>query len=152
MARSSASRAILIGGLIAGTLDITFAFIFYSLRGSTPPRILQSIASGVLGANAFRGGMKTAILGFFLHFFIAISAAAIYYLVSRKLAFMIKYAILCGILYGICVYLVMNFVVLPLSAISFKPSHAASVVIAGLLIHMFGIGLPISLAVRRYSK
>ena len=152
MARPSASRAILIGGLIAGAFDITFAFIFYSLRGSTPLRILQSIASGLLGASAFRGGMKTAILGFFLHFFIATSAATIFYLVSRKLKFMIEYAIICGILYGLCVYVVMNFVVLPLSAIPFKPSHAASVVIAGLLIHMFGIGLPISLAVRRYSN
>ena len=152
MARSNASRAILIGGLIAGALDITFAFIFYSLRGSTPLRILQSIASGLLGASAFRGGLKTAILGFFLHFFIATSAATIFYLVSRKLKFMIEYAIICGILYGLCVYVVMNFVVLPLSAIPFKPSHAASVVIAGLLIHMFGIGLPISLAVRRYSN
>jgi hypothetical protein len=145
-------RAILIGGLIAGTLDITFAFIFYGLRGSSPIRILQSIASGALGANAFTGGAWTAILGGVFHFFIAIVATVIYYLVSRKLTFMINYAVICGVLYGVCIYLFMNFVVLPLSAIPFKPLYPWRVLIPGLLIHMFGIGLPISLVVRRYSR
>ena len=152
METPKAYRAILIGGLIAGALDITFAFIFYGLRGSSPIRILQSIASGALGARAFTGGAKTAILGGFFHFFIAITAAAIYYFASRKLRFMSNQAIICGVLYGVCIYLFMNFVVLRLSAIPFKPTYPLRVVIPGLLIHMFGIGLPISLVVRRYSR
>ena len=153
MEKSKACRATLLGGLIAGTLDITFAFIFYGLRnGSTPVRILQSIASGALGAKAFTGGAKTAILGGVFHFFIAISAAAVYYLASRKLTFMINHAIVCGVFYGVCVYLFMNFVVLKLSAIPFKPAYPLSVLIPGLLIHMFGIGVPIAVVVRRYSK
>lgn len=148
-----ALTAILLGGLIAGTLDITYACVYsYLMRGTSPVRILQSVASGVLGANAFTGGKKAAALGLALHFLIATIAAAIYYLASRRLRFLITQAIICGIIFGVCVYLVMNFVVLPLSAISFKMSYPWPSLIGGLLIHMFGIGLPISLVVRRYSR
>ncbi len=152
MTRPSASRAILIGGLIAGTLDISYAFIFYyTWRGTGPVRILQSVASGALGASAFTGGLKVAAVGAFFHFLIAIGAAAVYYLASRRLEFMLNRPVISGVLFGICVYLFMNYVVLPLSRIPFKPSTALIVIIGGLLIHMFGIGLPIALAVRRYS-
>ena len=78
MKRPGAYKAILLGGLVAGILDITFAFIFYyALRGSTPIRILQSVASGALGAKAFAGGAETAALGAFFHFLIATTAAAV---------------------------------------------------------------------------
>ncbi len=152
--RSSAARAILFGGLIGGACDITYAFIFYYLRsGITPVRILQSVASGMLGAAASTGGLPTAALGAFLHFFIAVTAAAVYYLASRKLRVLARRAFLCGVLFGAAIYVFMNFVVIPLSAAPFKgatPSTATWV--TGLLIHMFGIGLPIALATRRYSR
>ena len=151
--RSSAARAILFGGLIGGACDITYAFVFYYLRsGITPVQILQSVASGLLGADASKGGLPTAALGAFLHFFIAITAAAVYYLASRKLHVLVRRAFLCGVLFGAVIYVFMNFVVIPLSAAPFKgatPSTATWV--TGLLIHMFGIGLPIALATRRYS-
>ena len=153
--RSSAGTLfpILLGGLIAGTLDISYACIYsYVVRGTSPVRILQSIASGALGAKAFTGGAKTAALGLVFHFLIAIIAAAVFYLASRRLRFLVAQAVICGILYGVCVYVFMNLVVLPLSAISFKMSYPWPSLIGGLLIHMFGIGLPISLVVRRYSK
>jgi hypothetical protein len=70
------------GGWIAGILDITTAFI----RGRRPVRLLQGIASGLLGPQAFQGGWGTAVLGLALHFFIAFSAAAVYYAASRKLS------------------------------------------------------------------
>ncbi|MEK6335656.1 MAG: hypothetical protein AABM67_11955 [Acidobacteriota bacterium] len=63
-----------------------------------------------------------------------------------------RISVICGILYGLCVYLVMNFVVLPLSALPFKMPYPWPSVVGGLLIHMFGIGLPIALAVRWGSK
>ena len=153
--RSSAGTLppILLGGLIAGTLDISYACIYsYVVRGTSPVRILQSIASGALGAKAFTGGAKTAALGLVFHFLIAIIAAAVFYLASRRLRYLVTQAVICGILYGVCVYVFMNLVVLPLSAISFKMSYPWPSLIGGLLIHMFGIGLPISLVVRRYSK
>lgn len=146
-------RAILLGGLIAGTIDISYACIFsYLRRGTSPVRILQSVASGALGRSAFEGGARTAVLGLVFHFLIATMAAAIYYLASRPLRFLVNYVVICGPLYGICIYLVMNFVVLPLSAIGSRPPLPLPVLVSGLLIHMFGIGLPIALIVRRYSR
>ena len=151
--RSRALRAILLGGLIAGTLDISYACIFsYLMRRTSPIRILQSVASGALGARAFTGGIKTAVLGLAFHFFIALTAAAVYYFASRQLRLLITQAIICGVIYGIGIYLFMNFVVLPLSAIPFKMSYPPASLISGMLIHMFGIGLPIALVVRRYSR
>lgn len=146
-------RAILTGGLIAGILDISYACInSYVQRGTPPSRILQSVASGALGARAFTGGAKTAALGLVFHFLIAIMAAVVYYSLSRLIRVMVTHPVVCGPLFGIGVYLFMNFVVLPLSAIPFKISFALPNLIGGLLIHMFGIGLPIALAVRRYSN
>ena len=151
--KSRALRAILLGGLIAGTLDISYACIYsYIMRGTGPIRIMQSVASGALGNKAFAGGLRTAVLGLAFHFFIALTAAAVYYLASRRLRFLITQAIICGLLYGIGIYLFMNFVVLPLSAIPFKMSYPLASLVGGLLIHMLGIGLPIALVVRRYSR
>jgi len=149
-------RPILIGGLIAGALDISYACIFSYLRsGRKPIVILQSVASGALGRSAFDGGAKTAALGLFFHFLIALIAAAVYYFASRALRVMVTKAVLCGLIYGVLVYAFMNCVVLPLSAIpskAFPWSYPKSVLIGGLLIHMLGIGLPIALITRKYSK
>ena len=151
--KSRALRAILLGGLIAGILDISYACIFsYIRRRTSPVVILQSVASGALGRSAFEGGAKTAALGLFFHFLIATTAAAVYYLASHRLRILVTHPFICGPLYGIGVYLFMNFVVLPLSAIGSRPALPLPVLISGLLIHMFGIGLPIALIVRRYSR
>lgn len=145
-------RAIVMGGLIAGTLDILAAFVNSGLRGVSPTRVLQSIASGLLGRDAFNGGFATAALGLVLHLFIATTATAVYYAASRKLKVLVDQPIICGLTYGIPVYLVMNLVVLPLSAIPFKVSHAPANVATAALILMFCVGLPIALVVRRYSR
>jgi uncharacterized membrane protein YagU involved in acid resistance len=159
MASSGKSRAllpILIGGLIAGTLDISYACIYsYIRRGTKPWVVLQSVASGALGQPAFTGGAKTAALGLAFHFLIALIAATVYYFASRVISFMITHAVISGIVFGICVYLVMNLVVLPLSRIPVKVplwAYPWPSLIGGTLIHMFGIGLPIALVVRKFSK
>ena len=153
---SPAYLPILIGGLIAGTLDISYACIYsYLRRGTRPVVILQSVASGALGQPAFTGGAKTAALGLAFHFLIALIAATVFYLASRVISFMITHAVISGIVFGICVYLFMNLVVLPLSRIPVKVplwAYPWPSLIGGLLIHMFGIGLPIALVVRKYSK
>jgi hypothetical protein len=154
--RPKAYQAILLGGLIAGALDITYACVFsYIRRGTRPMTVLQSVASGALGRGAIEGGAKTAALGLFFHFLIAVLAATVYYFASRVLRFMITHPVICGILYGVCVYLFMNCVVLRLSALHWTTwpwSYPKSQLIGGLLIHMFGIGLPIALAVRWGSR
>ena len=150
--RAKGYRAVLWGGLAAGALDLTAALVTNGLRGVTPVRVLRSIASGVLGAESYRGGARTAALGVALHFLIAFGAAAVYYAASRRLHFLVRRPVVSGLLYGVAVYLFMNLVVLPLSAIPFKVSYAPGVLATGLVVHMLCVGLPIALAVRRFSK
>ena len=156
MARSKLLQPILIGGIVAGILDISYAFIFSYLRsGRSPVFVLQSVASGAFGRSAYQGGMKIAALGLAFHFLIATAATAVYVLASRILPFLLSHWIVSGFIYGVCVYAVMNCIVLRVSAIhatTWPWSYPKSVLIGGLLIHMFGIGLPIALVARKYSK
>ena len=140
-----------LGGLVAGTLDISYAIgISYFRSGVLPVRVLQSVASGLLGRAAYSGGLKIAALGLGLHFLIAFSATAVFFLGARWLHILVRHPILTGVVYGILVYAVMNRVVIPLSRV---PPRAAApalvIVITGLLVHMFFIGVPIALASRR---
>jgi hypothetical protein len=145
-------QPILWGGLIAGTLDICAAFVTAWLRaGVGPVRVLHSVASGLLGPDSFQGGAKTAVLGLALHFLIATVWTVVFYLASRKLLFLIERPITFGLVYGIVVYLFMNFVVLPLPRVTLRPVPLSGRII-GLLIIMFCIGLPISLIVRSFSR
>jgi hypothetical protein len=139
-------RPILIGGIIAGTLDAGTAF--YTFGWGMP----RGIASGLLGRSALQGGPGTWILGLALHYFIALSAAAVYYVVSRTLTFLRDYPVICGIFFGIAVFLVMNLVVLPLSAFHFRGPYQYAGLVQGILIHMFFVGVPIALSVRKYSR
>jgi hypothetical protein len=149
---SKAFLAIFWGGLACGVLDITQACIAWGLRGRGPGWVFQSVASGLLGPKSFQGGVSTALLGAALHFFIAFSAASVYYLASRKLPFLTEHAIIWGLIYGEIVFLVMNYVVLPLSAIHRVPKLTPALIITGPIGHLFLVGLPIALAVRRYSR
>jgi hypothetical protein len=148
---SKAYLAIPVGGLIVGVLDITSAFIVSGLKGATPTRVLQGIASGLLGPDSFKGGFKTAALGLAIHFLIATIWTTVYFVASRGLEFMIEHAIVCGVIYGVLVYLVMYGVVLRLT---FHRSFFSpwSAVIIAIGIHVICIGLPIGLVVRRYSR
>jgi len=141
-----AARPILVGGLIAGFFDASLAF--YDFGWNMP----RGIAGGLLGPAARNGGTATWILGLFLHFFIACSAAAIYYAASRKLTYLRDSPIVCGMFFGIAIFLVMNLVVLPLSAYHTSAPMPLASMRKGILIHMVFIGLPIALSVRRYSK
>jgi uncharacterized membrane protein YagU involved in acid resistance len=104
----------------------------------------------LLGVKSFQGGLPTAILGVALEFLITFVATAVYYLASRKLTFLIRRAVLWGVLYGIAIYFFMNFIVVPLSAAP-KFDHTWASRASDFLVHMFLIGLPMALAVRRYS-
>lgn len=150
--QSKAYQGILLGGLIAGTLDITAALVDSGLQGHSPMVVLQAVASGFLGESSFRDGLASAALGLGSHFLIAFGAAAVYYAASRRLKFLVQRAIVCGLLYGVAIYLFMNVVVVPLSAVPFKFSYPPTAVLIGLAVHMLCIGLPISLAIRGYSN
>jgi hypothetical protein len=138
-----------LAGITCGVLDITCTLTLNKLKGTDPIRMLQAIASGALGQKSFAGGRSTAALGLGIHFFIAVITAAVYYAASRPLSFLIEYAVLCGLLYGIVVHLFMSFIILPLSSLQ-RPFSVKAFLIQ-LVIHMFCVGLPISLIVRHFA-
>ena len=138
------------GGLLAGALDITTAFIVYGMFGAKPIPILQGIAAGVLGPRASAGGYPTAALGLFFQFVIATGAAVVYYAMARAFPILLRHAVMAGIAYGPVVYFFMNRVVVPLSAARKYPFSVKMMVI-GLAIHIVCVGLPISLAAHRFA-
>lgn len=146
LGKRNALLAIAVGGGIAGTIDLLQACILF---GWDIPLV---IAGGLLGRGAFTGGAGTYVLGVALHFFIACSAAAVYYGASRKLVFMMEHPLVCGLFFGAAVEEVMRLIVLPLSALHSKGPYKLNDLILGLLVHMVVVGLPISFSVRRFAK
>jgi hypothetical protein len=144
--RGNGLLAIAVGGGIAGTLDLLQACILFGWK------IPLVIAAGLLGRSAFQGGAGTYALGVLLHFFIACSAAAIYYGVSRKLRFLVEHPLVCGLFFGAAVEDVMSFIVLPLSALHARGPYRLHDLLLGLGVHMVVVGLPISYSVRRFGK
>lgn len=139
-------RAVAAGGLIAGTLDLIQASILFGWD------IPKGIAGGLLGAKAVHGGIGMYLLGVLLHFFIACSAAGIYYAASRRLHFLVEHPLVCGLFFGAAVEEVMNLVVLPLSALHARGPYELRDLIQGLVVHMVVVGLPIAFSVRRFGR
>ncbi len=148
--RSRAVPAIFWGGLVSGVLDLIYATTSVVLGGNSAIVLPQAIATGLLGVKSFEGGIPTAILGIALEFLITFVATAVYYVASRKLTFLIRRVVLWGVLYGVAIYFFMNFIVVPLSAAP-KFDHPWASRASDFVVHMFLIGLPMALAVRRYS-
>ncbi len=149
--RMRIAQAILLGGLVGGACDLTYACLFAAFRGVAVGRVPQAVASGLLGPVSFQLGLTSMVLGVLLHFLIALGFAFIYCLASRRFAILRRRALLCGLGYGLAIYYFMNLVVLPLSrAPHFKASALAT--ITGLMVHMFLIGLPIALFARRFQS
>ncbi len=146
LSRRNALLAIAVGGGIAGTVDLLQACILFGWD------IPLAIAGGLLGREAFNGGVGTYILGVALHFFIACSAAAVYYGASLKLGFLKEYPLVCGLFFGAAVEDFMRFVVLPLSALHSRGPYKHNDLVLGLVVHMVVVGLPIAYSVRRFAK
>jgi len=150
MKRSRALSTIASAGLIVGILDITSAFVIAEIKGTGSIRMLQGIASGLLGQRSFEGGMATAGLGLAIHFLIAFTAAAVFYAASRKFSSLTQHAVVSGLLYGIAVYIFMYWMVVPLAFPNVR--HSMSRDVTAVIIHIVLIGLPIALVVRRFPK
>lgn len=145
---SRAVPAVVWGGAIVGALDLAYAIVVYSPH--KPILVPQTIASGVLGRQSYRDGLTSALLGVVLHFLIAFTAAAVYYLASRRVTILIRRPVLMGMLYGAVVYVFMHTVVLPLSEAP-KSRLPAAYKVCEFVEHWFFVGLPIAFAVRRFS-
>lgn len=135
-----------IAGLVAGGLDLIAASVLYGVK------VPRGIAGGLLGPEARHGGAGTYALGVFLQFFIATGAAAVFYVASRKLRFMLEHWFVCGMFFGIAAYLVMNLIVVPLSALHARGPFSFTGLWTGLLVHMFLIGVPIAFCESRFSS
>lgn len=149
-AAAEALKTIVCGGLTVGVLDCAAASLNGVFKGISPAIVWQYVASGLLGRDSYNYGWKSVILGLLIHFFIAFSVTIIYYAASRQFSIIVRRALLFGILYGIAVYFVMGLVVTPLSAAAKIPFSVLSMLV-GLLIHIFCVGLPITLIVRQFN-
>jgi len=151
MRRSPAVFAILAGAALAGTLDISYAVVYSGFHGVPARRILQSVASGLLGKPAFDGGAPTAALGLALHYCLMLGMAAAFYALGARVAALRTRPLLWGPLYGLGLYAAMSLVVLPLSAypypVRFSPPDLLA---ANLVVHM-GVGLIIA-AMAGYAR
>ena len=153
MRRHPALFAILVGGGIAATLDLLYAIVYSWIRAKVPPIvIMQSVASGLIGQRAYEGGEATALMGLCLHYAMGLLIAAIFWIASRRLRFMTDQAVLAGLAYGVCVFFVMNFVVLPFSAFPTPITHEPVRMAINIVAHMVLFGLPIALATRAASR
>ena len=137
---------ILVGGSVAGLLDMTSAYITF---GRYMP---IGIAGGVVGAAGRHLTAGQYILGLAIHYFIAFSAATAYCLASKKLEFLRDNFFVCGVFFGIGFFLFMQLVVLPLSAYHAMGPYQYRGLVQGLLAHIFLIGLPISISLRTLSR
>ena len=141
MAKLTAARAILYGTLTVAFLDGLYAVIVFRMRGVGADRVFQGVAAGLLGRDAFRGGLTAAGLGLALHVFIALVVVGAYYAASARIGLLRSRPLVCGPVYGVLVYAVMNLIVIPLSAAGGGKFSLAQV-LGGLMIHVVGVGLP----------
>ncbi|GAB3898961.1 hypothetical protein GCM10028803_19290 [Larkinella knui] len=147
MSTQSPLKTILLAGFTAGTLDILAAI---SLLGKMKPiPVLNYIASGVFGKEAFAGGIEMAWLGLLFHYLIAFSFAIAYFLIFPYVPLLRKHKLLSGLLYGAVVWVVMNLVVVPMTNVSRGPIQLQSALL-NMAILMICVGLPISFLVHRY--
>jgi uncharacterized membrane protein YagU involved in acid resistance len=141
--------AVLVGGSIAGFLDIVFAISFAGYNGVAPLRLLQTVASGLFGNAAFDGGSAMAAWGLALHFGISFIWARLFLMAARSVSVLTLRPVLSGILFGVVVFFSMRLLVLPLSAFPGPVNFAPLATVLDLLSHMLLFGVPIALAIHR---
>jgi hypothetical protein len=138
--------------LIAGTLDISENLIFNVFRNVTPYMVFQYIASGLIGMRSFSSGIVSVALGVTIHYAIAFAWTLIYFAASRKLSVLVRLPVICGLLYGVLVYVVMTFAVFPLTSVPHSTkAMTLTARINAVAALMFCIGLTIALLVRRQT-
>jgi uncharacterized membrane protein YagU involved in acid resistance len=141
--------AVLVGGSLAGVLDILFAISFAEYNGLPPVRLLQTVASGLLGDAAFSGGNATATLGLALHLVMSYLWAALFLAFAQLVPATLRRPMLSALLFGVVVFLTMRLVVLPLSAFPRPVTFRPLATVLDLLSHVLLFAAPIVFAVRK---
>lgn len=149
--RNSLLRSIVLGGMIIAVLHMIIQqwLVFSILQKNTFISVLQYLASGALGNAAFAGGITTALLGVLFHFIVSFVTAGVFLLSANRIPLLRRYAIVASLLYGAGVYIVMNWIVLPLSAAPPLPAPAVPMLIELFVEHALVIGLPLGILARR---
>ena len=150
-------QTVVAGGLLAGLFDITDAFVFWGMRGAKPMRIGQSIAGGIMGEAAKNGGWGAFVVGMALHFAMAVAMAVVFYLIAKAIPVIAKHAIAFSVPYGIGLFLVMTYVVVPLSRAYVGkhtpfPPEMGIVLYNTLFCHIVLVGLTIGVFTKRALK
>ena len=135
---------IILGGVVAGTLDILSAFASYTSQGATVEGILKYVAGGVVGPAAMQGGIAMAWLGLLIHFALTTIMAAIFMYAALKKNFLTTHAWLSGSIYGVITWVVMVYIAVPLSAVVGWKLPTGWNIVSGLLAHIFYVGVPIA--------
>jgi hypothetical protein len=144
---ATTARALVTGTLAVALLDGAFAAARAAGSGRSPLQPFRAVAAGLLGSEAFRGGIPTALLGIALHVMIAACVVATYLYAGRRLHVLVRHPLLCGAAYGLAVYAVMYHIVIPLSALT-PGRRSLAEMLPALLIHVCGVGIPAALAAR----
>jgi uncharacterized membrane protein YagU involved in acid resistance len=139
-------RAVAVGGSIAGALDILFAISFAAYGGRTPAWLLQTVATGLLGEDAYAGGWAAAALGLAGHFAMSFGWAALFVFAASRMPRLIEKPLMYGFQFGAIVFVTMRLVILPLSAFPYPVSFTSLGAGLDLVSHLFFFGLPIALA------
>lgn len=143
--------AILVSGLIVGTFDAIAASLFsYGFSGGSPASVFRYVASGVFGREALTGGGAVAVWGLLFHYIVATGWTALFYFLYPKISFLRSSKYVAGIAYGVFIWLMMNFVVVPLSNVPPHAFHFTLRTAVMIMIHMFVIGVPIAHMTYRY--
>lgn len=144
----TSARRVAIGSLAVATLDMLDCIVVYGLlRGVTATQCFQGVASGLLGRASFQGGWATVLLGGVLHLFNATVIVCVYFLASKRIPLLTRRPVLSAVLYGCLVFIVMNFVVVPLSAARVMRITLVNIV-NGFVGHVISVGLPCLWVVR----
>jgi hypothetical protein len=147
--RSSVLRAIAIGGSIIFVAQLIQSWLVYSVLQGTPLIVvLQYMASGALGESAFTGDTGTALLGVLFHLVVSFVVAAVFVLSADRIPLLRRYVIAGALVYGFGVWVVMHFIVLPLSAAPPVPPPTVPYLIEEIVEHILFVGLPLGILVR----
>jgi hypothetical protein len=141
-------RGILCGGLLAGLADFIYPTVTSVMAGNPWTRPWKGVASGLLGRAANDGGIGTVAIGITLHFFICLAAAALLYFIASRAKWVPRQWIVLGILHGLAVLAVMNYVILPLSAIG-RSIYPMSNMHVTAFFHILLVGWPTAFFIAR---
>ncbi|MBA3897414.1 MAG: hypothetical protein H0X36_09855 [Sphingomonadaceae bacterium] len=112
--------------------------------GNSPVVMFQSIAAGVLGKAAFTGGIGAAALGVLFHVLISVIAATAFVFAASRWKLLTDRPVVSGLCLGVVAYLVMTFIVVPLSLIGFRLPKSPALFLVSFAIHLVAFGLPIA--------